>query len=208
MNYLRRIIVGLASLIAGMWVTLKNMFRRPVTEQYPREKPEMSDAFRSAIALVRFDKTGTHDCVACMQCVNICPSFCITIEGEKHPGMKRKRATLFEVDYSLCSVCGLCIDVCPTDTLTYSKIYDAAGYRRDEFVYDLLEPYRAGEQAYLQQVREQAEAEAAAKAAAAEKAKAAKAAKAAGAAGANPDSAGEVGAKDAKAQPTTEPAKA
>lgn len=160
MKYLWAIISGFISLLKGLGVTLRNLFRRPVTELYPHQKPEMVPAFRSAIALVKFPESGTHDCVACMQCVNICPSFCITVEGEKPEGLKRKRATRFEVDFALCSVCGLCIDVCPTDTLMYSKIYDATGYRRDAFVFDLLEPYRAGEAEYLEHARQESAAEA------------------------------------------------
>jgi NADH-quinone oxidoreductase chain I len=164
MRYLHSIFAGLVSLLLGMGVTLKNLVRRPVTLQYPHEKPQLPPAFRSAIALVRFDDKGTHDCVACLQCVNICPSFCITVEGDKPEGLKRKRATRFDMDYSLCSLCGLCIDVCPTDTLEYSQIYDVVGYRRDDFVYDLLVDFREGEQAYLEKVRAEAEAAARAKA--------------------------------------------
>lgn len=164
MRYFRSIFVGLYSLLSGMGITLKNMVRPAVTLQYPHEKPQLSPTFRSAIALVRFDDKGTHDCVACMQCVNICPSFCITVEGDKPEGLKRKRATRFDVDYALCSVCGLCLDVCPTDTLKYSQIYDVVGYRRDDFVYDLLADFREGEQAYLDKVRAEAQAAARAKA--------------------------------------------
>ncbi|MCC6748720.1 MAG: NADH-quinone oxidoreductase subunit I [Deltaproteobacteria bacterium] len=165
MKYLRRLVGGFISLLVGLGVTIRHLFRRPVTLQYPREKPELSAAYRSAIALVRFPETKTHDCVACMQCVEICPSFCIHIEGEKPEGLKRKRATTFTVDYSLCSTCGLCIDVCPTTTLTWSKRYDEAGYRRDAFIYDLLTEYRDQEAAYLEQARREAEKAAAEKAA-------------------------------------------
>lgn len=165
MRYIIDIVAGFVTLLAGMGVTLKNLFRRPVTEQYPHEKPELSPTFRSAITLVRFDATNTHDCIACMQCVKICPSYCIEIEGTRYDGVKGKRASEFEVDYALCSVCGLCIDVCPTDTLGYSKIYDVAGYKRDGFVFDLLDGYREDEAAYIQRVQEESKAAEAAKAA-------------------------------------------
>jgi len=153
MSVLVRLLRGVWSLTLGLGVTLKNLFRRPVTQTYPHQKPELSAAFRSAIALVDFPASGSHDCVACMQCVNICPSFCIKVEGDKPEGLKRKRATVFEVDYALCSLCGLCIDVCPTSTLKYSKTYDDVGYRRDQFVYDLLTPFRAGEAAWRERAR-------------------------------------------------------
>lgn len=152
-RYFRRVWLGLVSLITGMGVTIRHMFRKPVTLQYPHTKPVLSGAYRSAIKLIRFEETDSHDCVACLQCEKICPSFCITIEGEKVDGLKKKRATKFDMDFALCSLCGLCLDVCPTTTLEYSRDYDVAGYTRDGFVHDLLDPYRAGEDVFREQQR-------------------------------------------------------
>jgi NADH-quinone oxidoreductase subunit I len=152
--YFQRIASGAWSLCQGLWTTMRiGAFRKPVTAEYPHEQPELSPAYRSCIQLIRFDETDTHDCVACMQCVQVCPSDCITIEGERPDGMKKKRATQFDVHYSLCSLCGLCLDVCPTDTLEYSNKFDDAGYHRDEWTYDLLAPYRDGEEAYREVAR-------------------------------------------------------
>ncbi|MCB9892198.1 MAG: NADH-quinone oxidoreductase subunit I [Planctomycetes bacterium] len=179
MGYVTSIAGGFKTLVTGLGVTVKELFKKPVTLQYPHEKPELSPAYRSLIKLIRFDELGTHDCVACMQCVNICPSYCIKIEGGKVEGIKRKRATLFEVDFALCSVCGLCIDTCPTTTLEYSRLYDEAGYDRN-WTYDLLAEYRDYEPEFREKQREVEAKEAAereAKKAAADKAKAAAEAK-------------------------------
>ena len=156
MGWLRALVRAVVSLLRGMAVTFRHMLQRPVTQLYPHVEPELPAAYRSAIQLVRFDATGTHDCIACMQCVRICPSRCIVVEGYKPEGIKRKRASRFEMDFALCSLCGLCIDVCPTDTLEYSRLYDLAGYRRDAWTFDLLAPFRDGEQAYLEAAREAA----------------------------------------------------
>ncbi|MHC4975430.1 MAG: NuoI/complex I 23 kDa subunit family protein [Planctomycetota bacterium] len=176
MSLIMRVLVGFRSLLTGLGVTFRQIFQKNVTLQYPHEKPELSEAYRSLIKLKRFDDLDSHDCVACMQCVKICPSACITIEGGKVEGIKRKRATRFEVDFALCSVCGLCIDVCPTDTLEYSKLYDEAGYRRD-WTYDLLADFHDEETEFRarQKVLEEKEAaEKEAKRAAAARAKAEK----------------------------------
>ena len=169
-SYAGDILSGFRSLLIGMGVTWRAIFRKPVTLTYPHKKPEISDAYRGTVDLVRFDETGTHDCVACMQCVKICPSACITVEGGKVEGIKKKRADVFEMDFALCSLCGLCIDTCPTDTLQYSKIYDDVGYQRN-WKYDLLEPFRDGEADFIEHQREiekkEAEEKAAKKAAAA-----------------------------------------
>ncbi len=132
---------SILSLFVGLKVTLRGLFGKKHTLQYPHEKPELSDAYRSAIALVTFDDISTHDCIACDACELICPSYCITVKGERIEGTKKKRANEFLVDFSTCSLCGLCLAVCPTDTLKYSRHYDDAGYNRD-WLHDLLEPYK------------------------------------------------------------------
>lgn len=174
MQYFGKIAGGLRSLLVGLSITFKWLWRtvvgrQAVTLRYPHVEPELSPNYRSAIKLIRFDETNSHDCVACLQCEKICPSACITIEGEKVDGIKKQRAIKFDMDFALCSLCGLCVDACPTETLTYSKVYDHVGRHRNGFVYDLVAPYTAGEEAYLAAKR--AEAEAAAEAARRKKAK-------------------------------------
>lgn len=131
---------GFSSALAGLRVTLTKLFSPKVTELYPMERPQMSSAYRSAIALVHFEDIGTHDCIACDACAKICPSDCITLSGDKMPNSKKKRVVDFEVDFSTCSLCGLCLAVCPTDTLKYSTGYDDAG-PSPRWVHDLLEPF-------------------------------------------------------------------
>ncbi len=176
----RETLTGLWSLLVGMKVTLSHAFRKPVTSQYPRERIEMTAAYRNVIRLIEIEGIGSHDCIDCQACVRVCPSDCIVVEGERPEGMRKKRATLFEVEFALCSECGLCIDVCPTDTLGYSREYDQAGYRRDDFLYDLLTEWQDKEPEVRERLVEEAriaeEKKAAAKAAAAEAKKAKEAA--------------------------------
>lgn len=134
------ILANMNSLVTGLKVTTGKLFAPKVTLQYPHEKVEMSDAFRSCIAFVRFDDIGTHDCIACDACAIICPSDCITLSGDRMPDSKKKRADTFLVDFSTCSLCGLCLAACPTDTLKYSSDFDDAGYQRD-WVQDLIDPF-------------------------------------------------------------------
>ncbi len=173
----RETLIGAWSLLVGMKVTLSHVLRAPVTSQYPRERIEMSKAYRNVIRLIEIDEIGSHDCIDCQACVRVCPSDCIKVEGERPDGMRKKRATLFEVEFALCSECGLCLDVCPTDTLGYSREYDQAGFRRDDFLYDLLDEWRDKEDDVRTRLREDEAKKAAAKAAAASKAAAAKKAK-------------------------------
>jgi formate hydrogenlyase subunit 6/NADH:ubiquinone oxidoreductase subunit I len=142
MDLLRRYWTGFWSLIVGLKVTGGHMLRRRVTIYYPHEVPDVAK-WGGPIELVRFPETGTHDCIACNACVRVCPSECITVEGQRPEGSKKLRATLFHLDFSTCSLCGLCVDVCPTDTLRYSTRYDEAMYTRVATINDLLRPFGA-----------------------------------------------------------------
>lgn len=209
MRAVRAVFVGLWSLLVGLFITIKHfgrttILRKKVTEQYPHEKPVMSKAYRSAIKLIRFDETNSHDCVGCKACERICPSFCISVDGDKVDGIRKKRATHFEMDFALCSLCGLCIDACPTDTLEYSRLYDEVGYTR-HWKHDLLADYNAYEAQFVEEQRAREEAEAAEKAAAAaEKKAAAAAAKAAKAAEAGTGEGAAAGADDPAAAAAAE----
>ena len=143
---LRQIWAGARSLLIGLGVTGRHLGRKAVTLQYPHEKPDVSK-WGGPIELVTFPETGTHDCIACNACTRICPSLCIEVEGVRPEGSKKMRATKFILDFSTCSLCGLCVDVCPTDTLKYSERYDEAMYTRPATVNDLLGPF--GEDPYL-----------------------------------------------------------
>ncbi len=68
-----------------------------------------------------------------MLCARECPDWCIYIEGHKEEqppskpgGRPRARATLdrFDIDYSLCMYCGICVEVCPFDALHWSPEYE------------------------------------------------------------------------------------
>ena len=140
MNLVRRVLVGLKSLLVGLGVTGRHMVRPVVTLQYPHELPDVS-RWNGPIELVTFPETGTHDCIACNACTRICPSDCFDIAGVRPPGLKKMRATRFVLDFSTCSLCGLCIDVCPTETLKYSAHFDDAAYHRAQTMNDLLAPF-------------------------------------------------------------------
>lgn len=137
-SYFKEILVGFASLIGGMAVTIRYFFKPIVTVQYPREKIEMTPRYRGYPQLIIDSETKTHRCIACEMCSRICPSQLITVAGTKFPGEKQKRATEYIHEHQYCSLCGLCVEVCPTTALEFSQVYRLAGYRREDFVFDHL----------------------------------------------------------------------
>jgi formate hydrogenlyase subunit 6/NADH:ubiquinone oxidoreductase subunit I len=92
MTLVRRVWLGAKSLVIGLGVTGRHLFRKPVTLQYPHETPDVSH-WGGPIELKTFPETGTHDCIACNACTRICPSECIDVEGQRPEGSKKMRAT-------------------------------------------------------------------------------------------------------------------
>lgn len=68
-------------------------------------------------------------CTSCMLCVRECPAWCIHLDSHteevSEPGARRPRKVnvldSFEIDYSLCMYCGICVDVCPFDALEWDE---------------------------------------------------------------------------------------
>ncbi len=139
LNTVKEIGLGAWSLVEGMGVTLKFMFKRPVTLQYPLQPSQPSNVHKGRIRFVVFPETQNHDCIACLKCKNICPSKCfLELAGEKPPEGGRKRPTEFVYNFSTCSLCSLCIEVCPTKTLEHSPEFNLADDKKDTFIYDFL----------------------------------------------------------------------
>ena len=137
-RYFSDIYVGGKSLVLGLGVTLKALVRPIVTVQYPREEIDITSNFRGHIDLVLDSEKNTFLCISCGMCEKSCPSECITVKGKKMEGKKKKTLALFKLDFTKCSLCGTCVEVCPTHALEYSNEYDLAAFTKEAFHFDIL----------------------------------------------------------------------
>src|SRR5512138_2492679 len=96
----------------GFLTTLRHVFRRPVTIQYPEQKRTPFPRFRARIVLTR-DPDGGERCVACYLCSAACPVDCISMQSAEQPD-GRRYAEWFRINFSRCIFCGLCAEACPT----------------------------------------------------------------------------------------------
>ena len=174
-----------SGLIKGLGVTLgemgKTMFPKgrglksilpapskgAVTVQYPREKELVATRARGVIALKE------ENCTACMLCGRSCPDWCIYIEAHKELAPPRReggkprqvnKLDRFDIDYSLCMYCGICVEVCPFDALFWSPEYEYSEPRIADLLHDKerlsdwmetvpdFEPYEAGSDAKVRKV--------------------------------------------------------
>jgi len=109
------------------WVTLRNMFRKPVTIQYPEEKRVPFERYRARIVLTR-DPDGGERCVACYLCSAACPVDCISMQAAE-AGDGRRYAAWFRINFTRCIFCGMCTEACPTRAIQMSADYEIC--RRD-----------------------------------------------------------------------------
>jgi NADH-quinone oxidoreductase subunit I len=130
---------NLPGMIKGLSVPFKEMLKPAVTVQYPHEREEPAPRARGVIALKE------ENCTVCMLCARSCPVWCIYIEGHKYKapprregGAPRTKQALdrFDIDYSLCMYCGICVEVCPFDALFWSPEYEYSEPRIAELLHD------------------------------------------------------------------------
>ena len=135
---LLEIYYGLKSLFVGMRITIAQFFKPTVTVHYPHETLKIAPRFRGHIELVRDPETGIAKCFVCKLCEKACPSDCITVEGVKPEGGKRKTVTYYRLDFTKCSLCGSCVEACRDQAIRFSREYNLAGWNKEDFIMDLF----------------------------------------------------------------------
>lgn len=121
--------------LVGMGITGKYLFKKPVTMQYPDEKPEVPEGYRG-LHIYEVEK-----CIACNMCVNACPVDCISLASVGKG--KTAKITQYEIDYNRCIFCGLCVEACPTSCLHMGKSYDLSNYSSGACQIDFVKLWEA-----------------------------------------------------------------
>ena len=120
-------------LAQGLAVTLRHLFARKITVQYPEEKTPLSPRFRGLHAQMRYDD-GEERCIACKLCEAVCPAMAINIESEAREDGSR-RTTRYDIDLTKCIFCGFCEEACPVDAIVETRIFEYHGEVRGDLYY-------------------------------------------------------------------------
>jgi NADH-quinone oxidoreductase subunit I len=134
----------LVDILQGLGVTLRLYFSRKVTVQYPERVLEPAPRFRGILRLHR-DARGEPLCIACKACQRACGTNCFDIEGRKDEGAKVMRPVKFDWKLERCSFCGLCVEVCPTAAIRFSREFRLTGTAKDGLLLHLPDMYLAGD---------------------------------------------------------------
>jgi NADH-quinone oxidoreductase subunit I len=142
-NIFSEVCSGLKSLFIGLRITIAQFFKPTVTVQYPYETLKIPPRFRGHIELVRDEVSGQPKCFVCKLCEKACPSDCITVEGIKPEGARRKTVTSYRLDFTKCSLCGSCVEACRDGAIRFSRDYNLAGTSKEEFIMNLFQRLEA-----------------------------------------------------------------
>ncbi len=149
-EYFRDIFDTIRSVSIGMKITLRYIFMRPVTVNYPEQRLSFAPRYRG------IHEFELNKCIACDLCAKACPVDCIYIEKtgprriDKVSGLvdesdpKNGKLTRFAIDYSKCLFCALCTEPCPTECIHMGKLHDLSAYTRAEAVVEFQELDKQG----------------------------------------------------------------
>jgi NADH-quinone oxidoreductase subunit I len=124
----------LPSVLKGMWITFRHMFRRKVTMQYPEESWRLPDGYRGLPALVKDDNDRVK-CVACYLCQYVCPPKAIHIEAQEIGTGVEKGPRVFDINMLRCIMCGYCEEVCPEQAIFLTPEYRTVGLNREQMIF-------------------------------------------------------------------------
>lgn len=123
-------------ILQGLALTMRKLFSKPITRQYPTEKPNVRLGFRGQHALVRDAVSGASKCVACMRCATVCPSRCIHIRFHEDEETGSRVVDQYDIEALRCVYCGYCEEVCPVNALVLTEIFEYSAFDRESIFFD------------------------------------------------------------------------
>lgn len=124
---------ALKSLWSGMKITFSYIIspKTIVTQQYPenRDTLKLPERYRHNLRL-KYDSDNFHNCTGCKICEMNCPNTSIIIETEKGEISKKKEVDSYIWRQDSCTLCNICVLVCPFDALEWTSEFESSVHDR------------------------------------------------------------------------------
>ena len=136
--------------LLGLLTTFKELLRKPVTVQYPKEHLPVAPRYMGFPALTWDHEVGEPYCTGCALCMRNCPTQCIKVTMKENPlhqeGKSPRRRTVdtYELNWARCILCGICVQVCNFDSIVMSHEHERSVYSRDGNRMELTQLLEAG----------------------------------------------------------------
>ena len=139
-EYFKNLWRGMRSLSGSFFTALPYLLnvksgdlKKEVTEQYPdpvssRIADELPPRTRGLLV------NDIDRCTGCRECEVACPVRCITVEAEPGNIPSKLWVSVFDIDFSRCVFCGLCVEVCQPGSLVHTKNYEKSTLTPGELV--------------------------------------------------------------------------
>ncbi len=124
--------------IRDFFIEFGNIFRKPRTVVYPKEKIIIPDGSRG-IPRLKLDLDSLEVlCNGCGECVKACPEKCIEIRrGKDENG--RETMEEFYLDLNRCIFCGNCAEICERKAIEMTYRHQLADPDRSSFKLEKLD---------------------------------------------------------------------
>lgn len=129
-GYLLDIYQGLFTTLKGLSLTIRYLFTKPVTMNYPEE------VWRVPVGYRGFHEYQVDKCIGCYICSKACPADCIYIEVERVG--KKLELRRYDIDYGKCLFCNLCCEPCPTKCINMRNAYDMSSTNRNDMIVEFI----------------------------------------------------------------------
>ena len=122
--------LSLWELLAGLRVTLRNLFVKKITIQYPEEKTPQSPRFRGCMrcAVIRTARSAASPASSARRSARRRPSRSSRTLRLTGPGARPATTSIS----SSASICGFCEEACPVDAIVETRIFEYHMEQRGE----------------------------------------------------------------------------